>query len=52
MTARFPSLRGGWLPPAVLSTTAGAVDVIVFLTLDELRNDGPATHRDSKRRDL
>jgi len=31
-----PSLRGGWLLPLVLSTTAGAVDVIGFLALCEL----------------
>jgi uncharacterized membrane protein YoaK (UPF0700 family) len=36
MTARFPSPREGWLLPAVLSTTAGAVDVIVFLALGGL----------------
>jgi uncharacterized membrane protein YoaK (UPF0700 family) len=30
------SLRGGWLLPFVLSTTAGAVDVIGFLALCEL----------------
>ena len=29
-------LRGGWLLPAVLSTTAGAVDVIGFLALGGL----------------
>ena len=31
-----PPLRGGWLLPAVLSTTAGAVDVIGFLALGGL----------------
>ena len=31
-----PELRGGWLLPAVLSTTAGAVDVIGFLALGGL----------------
>ena len=31
-----PSLRGGWLLPFVLSTTAGAVDVIGFLALGGL----------------
>jgi hypothetical protein len=31
MRSRLPGLRGSWLPSAVLSTTAGAVDVIGFL---------------------
>jgi uncharacterized membrane protein YoaK (UPF0700 family) len=30
------SLRGGWLLPVVLSTTAGAVDVVGFLALGGL----------------
>src|SRR2546425_1088289 len=33
MTARLTPLDAGWLLPAVLSTTAGAVDVIGFLSL-------------------
>jgi len=36
MTSWVPWLRGGWLLPAVLSTTAGAVDVIGFLALGGL----------------
>jgi uncharacterized membrane protein YoaK (UPF0700 family) len=36
MSGLVPSLRGGWLLPTVLSTTAGAVDVIGFLALDGL----------------
>jgi uncharacterized membrane protein YoaK (UPF0700 family) len=36
MTARLKPLRAGWLLPAVLSTTAGAVDVIGFLALGGL----------------
>src|SRR5262249_21300164 len=32
----LPGLRGSWLLPAVLSTTAGAVDVIGFLALGGL----------------
>jgi len=36
MTARLTLLRAGWLLPAVLSTTAGAVDVIGFLALGGL----------------
>ena len=33
MAGLLTGLRGGWLLPAVLSTTAGAVDVIGFLAL-------------------
>jgi uncharacterized membrane protein YoaK (UPF0700 family) len=36
MTARPKALRAGWLLPVVLSTTAGAVDVIGFLALGGL----------------
>jgi uncharacterized membrane protein YoaK (UPF0700 family) len=36
MRSRLPGLRGSWLLPAVLSTTAGAVDVIGFLALGGL----------------
>jgi len=36
MTSRVTGLRGGWLLPSVLSTTAGAVDVIGFLALGGL----------------
>jgi uncharacterized membrane protein YoaK (UPF0700 family) len=36
MTSRLTDLRGGWLLPVVLSTTAGAVDVIGFLALGGL----------------
>ena len=36
MTGLVTGLRGGWLLPAVLSTTAGAVDVIGFLALGGL----------------
>src|SRR6516162_9943768 len=36
MSGLVPSLRGGWLLPTVLSTTAGAVDVTGFLALDGL----------------
>ena len=36
MTARLTPLDAGWLLPAVLSTTAGAVDVIGFLALGGL----------------
>jgi uncharacterized membrane protein YoaK (UPF0700 family) len=36
MTALLKSLRAGWLLPVVLSTTAGAVDVIGFLALGGL----------------
>jgi uncharacterized membrane protein YoaK (UPF0700 family) len=36
MTAWFNPLGAGWLLPVVLSTTAGAVDVIVFLALGGL----------------
>ena len=36
MRSRLTGLRGSWLLPAVLSTTAGAVDVIGFLTLEGL----------------
>jgi uncharacterized membrane protein YoaK (UPF0700 family) len=36
MTARLQLLRAGWLLPVVLSTTAGAVDVIGFLALGGL----------------
>jgi uncharacterized membrane protein YoaK (UPF0700 family) len=36
MTARFPLVRVGGLLPAVLSTTAGAMDVIGFLALGGL----------------
>ncbi len=36
MTALFKPLRAGWLLPAVLSTTAGAVDIIGFLGLGGL----------------
>jgi uncharacterized membrane protein YoaK (UPF0700 family) len=36
MTARFTAPGAGWLLPVVLSTTAGAVDVIGFLALDGL----------------
>jgi uncharacterized membrane protein YoaK (UPF0700 family) len=36
MTPRLTRLRSSWLLPAVLSTTAGAVDVIGFLTLGGL----------------
>ena len=36
MTRSVPGLRGGWLLPAVLSSTAGAVDVIGFLALGGL----------------
>jgi uncharacterized membrane protein YoaK (UPF0700 family) len=36
MGSRLASLRGGWLLPVVLSTTAGAVDVIGFLALGGL----------------
>ena len=36
MTARLTRLGAGWLLPAVLSTTAGAVDVIGFLALGGL----------------
>jgi uncharacterized membrane protein YoaK (UPF0700 family) len=35
-TGLAAALRGGWLLPAVLSTTAGAVDVIGFLALGGL----------------
>ena len=34
--SRLTGLRGSWLLPAVLSTTASAVDVIGFLTLEGL----------------
>jgi uncharacterized membrane protein YoaK (UPF0700 family) len=36
MTARLSLLRAGWLLPVVLSTTAGATDVIGFLALGGL----------------
>jgi uncharacterized membrane protein YoaK (UPF0700 family) len=36
MTTSFTRIRSSWLLPAVLSTTAGAVDVIGFLTLGGL----------------
>ena len=36
MRSRLTGLRGIWLLPAVLSTTASAVDVIGFLTLEGL----------------
>src|SRR5712664_1824157 len=36
MTPRITGLREGWLLPAVLSVTAGAVDVIFFLALGGL----------------
>ena len=36
MTSLLARLRSGWLLPAVLSTTAGAVDVIGFLALGGL----------------
>src|SRR5438094_8325983 len=36
MTQGLTGLRGSWLLPAVLSTTAGAVDVIGFLALGGL----------------
>src|SRR5262245_7884441 len=36
MRSRLPGLRGSWLLPAVLSATAGAVDVIGFLALGGL----------------
>jgi uncharacterized membrane protein YoaK (UPF0700 family) len=36
MTRSVTRLRGDWLLPAVLSTTAGAVDVIGFLALGGL----------------
>ncbi|HMF11378.1 MAG TPA: YoaK family protein [Gemmataceae bacterium] len=36
MTSQDPELRGGWLLPAVLSVTAGAVDAIGFLALGGL----------------
>jgi uncharacterized membrane protein YoaK (UPF0700 family) len=36
MKSRLTGLRGSWLLPAVLSTTAGAVDVIGFLALGGL----------------
>lgn len=36
MGSWLPRLRGGWLLPAVLSTTAGAVDAIGFLALGGL----------------
>jgi uncharacterized membrane protein YoaK (UPF0700 family) len=36
MTGLVTALRGGWLLPAVLSTTAGAVDAIGFLALGGL----------------
>ncbi len=36
MTAWVTGIRGGWLLPAVLSATAGAVDVIGFLALGGL----------------
>src|ERR1700722_16792856 len=36
MTSWVRGLRGGWLLPAVMSTTAGAVDVIGFLALGGL----------------
>jgi uncharacterized membrane protein YoaK (UPF0700 family) len=36
MTGLVTGLRGGWLLPVVLSTTAGAVDVIGFLALGGL----------------
>ena len=36
MAGLVTGLRGGWLLPAVLSTTAGAVDVIGFLALGGL----------------
>jgi uncharacterized membrane protein YoaK (UPF0700 family) len=36
MTLRLASLRGRWLMPVILSTTAGAVDVICFLALGGL----------------
>src|SRR6266436_851357 len=36
MTPRLTRLRSSWLVPAVLSTTAGAVDVIGFLALGGL----------------
>src|SRR5438445_3349345 len=36
MTPRLTRLRSSWLLPAVLSTTAGAVDVIGFLGLGGL----------------
>ncbi|MBV8314433.1 MAG: DUF1275 family protein, partial [Planctomycetaceae bacterium] len=35
-TGLVAALRGGWLLPAVLSTMAGAVDVIGFLALGGL----------------
>src|SRR6266404_2524166 len=36
MGSWLPRFRGGWLLPAVLSTTAGAVDAIGFLALGGL----------------
>src|SRR6266550_2273893 len=36
MTSWVRGLRGGWLLPFVLSTTAGAVDIIGFLALGGL----------------
>src|SRR5438270_12812541 len=36
MTAPLEPLRAGWLLPVVLSTTAGAVDIICFLALGGL----------------
>ena len=36
MRSPLPGLRGSYSLPAVLSTTAGAVDVIGFLALGEL----------------
>ena len=36
MRSRLTGLRGSWVLPAVLSTTAGAVDVIGFLALGGL----------------
>ena len=37
MTPWVKWLRGGWLLPAVLSVTAGAVDIIGFLALGDWR---------------
>src|SRR5580700_6551638 len=36
ITLRLPPIRSTWLLPAILSTTAGAVDVIGFLALGGL----------------
>jgi uncharacterized membrane protein YoaK (UPF0700 family) len=36
MTPRLTRLRSSWLLPTILSTTAGAVDVIGFLALGGL----------------